>query len=93
MSSVFVVVVGKNDMTIDNSELNLPYPPACGKVHWIEKRVVGGTLSRFNEFPWMVLLEYKVGRQVQNGCGGTLINSRYVLTAVHCVNDPDLGIP
>lgn len=93
LSSVFIVVIGNNDMTIDNSELTLPNPPDCGKAHSIGKRVIGGTLSRYNEFPWMVLLEYKVGRRVQNGCAGTLINEGYVLTAVHCVNNGDLGVP
>lgn len=98
LSSVFIIVpivlvLGKYDMVIKKSETILPYPPACGKAHSISKRVIGGTLSRYNEFPWMALLEYKVGRRVQNGCGGTLINERYVLTAVHCVNNVDLGNP
>lgn len=69
----------------------LPSPPDCGSVHSITKRVIGGSFSRTNEFPWMVLLEYKKGFKRQNGCGGVLINKRYVLTAVHCLNNKNLG--
>lgn len=40
--------------------------------------VIGGTQAGSSEFPWVVRLS--------NGCAGTLIGSRYVLTAAHCVN-------
>lgn len=69
----------------------LPSPPDCGSVHSIIKRVIGGSYSRTNEFPWMVQLVYKKGSTIQNGCGGVLINRRYVLTAVHCLNNKNLG--
>ncbi|KAL5282077.1 CLIPB9.2 family protein [Megaselia abdita] len=69
----------------------LPSPPDCGSIHSITKRVIGGTYSRSNEFPWMVLLEYQKGVNMQNGCGGVLINKQFVLTAVHCLNNKHLG--
>lgn len=45
-------------------------------------RIVGGTEAVENEFPWMVYL---------GDCGGSLINSRWVLSAAHCigVDSPD----
>jgi len=47
----------------------------CGipnRVH----RIVGGTDTEVNEYPWQVWL---------GGCGGSLIDDRTVLTAAHCI--------
>ena len=41
------------------------------------QRIHGGLTTKMNEYPWMVRL--------LKGCGGSLINSRWVLTAGHCV--------
>ncbi|CRL05275.1 CLUMA_CG018249, isoform A [Clunio marinus] len=46
-----------------------------------ESRIVGGSTTGVNEFPWMARLSY-FNRFY---CGGMLINDRYVLTAAHCV--------
>jgi len=44
--------------------------------------VVGGANTEVNEYPWMVAL-YKRGRSLPS-CGGSLINSRWIVTAGHC---------
>ncbi|KAK9721049.1 Regulatory CLIP domain of proteinase [Popillia japonica] len=66
----------------------LPSLSHCG--HNEVFRILGGELSDLGEFPWMALLEY----QTRNGkgfyCGGVLINSRYVLTAAHCIKGKDI---
>lgn len=47
-------------------------------------RIIGGKeVTDVNQYPWMALLE-KNGRFT---CGGSLINSKYVLTAGHCVDE------
>lgn len=46
------------------------------------KRVVGGSNTQVNEYPWMVAL-YKSGR-TRPSCGGSLINSLWIVTAAHC---------
>ena len=54
-------------------------------------RIVGGENTQINEYPWMALLRLK--QQASSGffCGGTLINSRWILTAAYCVYNIDKG--
>ncbi|XP_017072567.1 spaetzle-processing enzyme-like [Drosophila eugracilis] len=56
----------------------------CGttKPHLRDKRMVGGEDAGILSNPWMVLL---VGESI---AGGSLINSRYVMTAAHCLAIP-----
>jgi len=56
----------------------------CGRI--ATDRLVGGKEAALSQFPWAVLLAYRdnVGTVVY-GCGGSLISTRYVLTAAHCV--------
>lgn len=63
----------------------LPRLPTCGGVT-ITNKIYSGTDAELYEFPWMVLLEYnrRAGGR-STSCAGSLINSRYVLTAAHCV--------
>ncbi len=71
------VVIPPNEPT--NPDGNCP----CGKKGKPESnRIVSGTETNENEWPWQVAL-------VQPGsdrpfCGGSIINDRYILTAAHC---------
>ena len=44
-------------------------------------RIVGGKASEKDAFPWFAGIMYKFSMH----CGGSLINSLYVLTAAHCI--------
>ena len=55
----------------------------CGKRATLEA-IIGGNISQVGEFPYMALLGYQVNGKIQYGCGASLINRRYVLTAAHC---------
>jgi len=56
----------------------------CGVSSVGEKqgRVVGGQEARPNEFPFIVTLETGSGFVF---CGGSILNSRWIITAAHCV--------
>ncbi|EEB17565.1 tripsin, putative [Pediculus humanus corporis] len=56
-------------------------PCSCGITNK-KIRIVGGKPTQVNQYPWMALLMYN--RKFY--CGGSLINSRYILTAAHCVD-------
>lgn len=65
------------------TKLPIPGSGECG-IHSSDK-IIGGTKIAIDEHPWMVLLEYSDHRQSFFGCGGALINNRYILTAAHCI--------
>ncbi|XP_076659103.1 chymotrypsin-2 [Halictus rubicundus] len=48
-------------------------------------RIVGGRYARKNQFPFMAVVHRLMGRGYIAQCGGTIISSRWVLTAGHCV--------
>lgn len=60
------------------------------------KFVIGGRGTQLQEFPFNVLLIYKIpGRQNNNPwylCSGVLINRRYVLTAAHCTHTTPIKV-
>jgi len=56
----------------------------CGLAKRSNNRIVGGTETEINEYPWQALVTTPHGT-----CGGSLINSKWVLTAAHCIYLPD----
>lgn len=75
---------------IRNRGYSLPKAPECGYTNISNTRVVGGVDASLGEFPWMVAIGYRNPNNPNNPkwlCGGSLITSRHVLTAAHCIRD------
>ncbi|XP_041969958.1 CLIP domain-containing serine protease 14D-like [Aricia agestis] len=74
---------GKDDIE-NHPNINL-LPDSCGDIDG--RRIVGGATANLYEYPWMALISYKTRLGLQFQCGGSIINSRYILTAAHCVRN------
>ena len=68
----------------------------CGQRHFTS-RVVGGENAPKHSWPWQVSLRIFHQGKLEHICGGSLIDSEWVVTASHCVvniddtvNGPDL---
>ncbi|XP_027146977.1 transmembrane protease serine 3-like [Larimichthys crocea] len=53
----------------------------CGTRPLFSSRIVGGNISKPGQFPWQVSLRFLS----KHRCGGSIITSRWILTAAHCV--------
>lgn len=69
----------------DKSLIPEPELEQCG-MQANDNRIVGGTVAEIDDFPWMALLVYSKGKKIEPACAGSLINSRYVVTAAHCAD-------
>ncbi|KAL6079585.1 venom protease-like [Balamuthia mandrillaris] len=56
-----------------------------------QRRVFGGTIAEEGAYPWLGALYYKSSADYRVSdfhlCGGSLVSSRHVLTAAHCIYD------
>ncbi|EDX06428.1 GD10703 [Drosophila simulans] len=73
----------------------LPNSSVCGQSP-PSLYIVGGMEAQPNQFPWTVLLGYNAYSAERRGlspmCAGSLIASRYVLTAAHCLSVEDFYV-
>jgi secreted trypsin-like serine protease len=56
----------------------------CGEANSAVSRIVGGEVSEPNEYPWTVFLNLYFWSGDRATCTGTLIGSKWILTAAHC---------
>ncbi|XP_076252333.1 phenoloxidase-activating factor 1-like [Rhynchophorus ferrugineus] len=79
-----------DDIANANFVRNSLIPESCGLQ--VITRIFGGIDSESTDFPWLALLEYNQYGSKKFLCDGSLISSRYVLTAAHCLitRDADL---
>ena len=73
---------------LPNSGTFLPNLSQCATAP-LFPRVVGGTKARPEDYTFPVLLGKNLNGRFFYGCGGSLINRKYVLTAAHCTR-PDV---
>ncbi|XP_054934395.2 chymotrypsin-1-like [Dermacentor andersoni] len=64
-------------------------PPGCGVARVLGRIVDGKTIAR-SRMPWIVHLvaryQLKPRSIKQMACGGSILSSRFILTAAHCIN-------
>lgn len=64
--------------------------PNCGISKAVRRRVVNGEDAEEGEFPWLVSLQYRVDdlpylNYWQHFCSGSILNQRFIITAMHCI--------
>uniref|UniRef100_A0A182NP88 CLIP domain-containing serine protease n=1 Tax=Anopheles dirus TaxID=7168 RepID=A0A182NP88_9DIPT len=58
--------------------------PKCGPSKNVN-RIIGGNDTEIGEFPWLALLRFQArNNRIYANCAGSLISTRYVVTAAHC---------
>ncbi|XP_017891818.1 transmembrane protease serine 9-like [Ceratina calcarata] len=50
----------------------------------LDTRIVGGSEATPGQYPWQVSLQWGVFNSLSHFCGGSIINSQWILTAGHC---------
>ncbi|KAB7496397.1 Serine protease easter [Armadillidium nasatum] len=67
-------------------------PAKCG-LPATEVKIINGSPALIGAFPWMAALGYTApGRSKPSFlCAGSVINSKYVLTAAHCLDPNEIG--
>ncbi|NXH87805.1 HABP2 protein, partial [Edolisoma coerulescens] len=66
----------------------------CGQpeVRRTRKRIYGGSKATRGQHPWMAPLQRQTPDGNEHFCGGVLIRSCWVLTAAHCLENPQTEI-
>nr|AAT09848.1 trypsin-like serine proteinase [Anthonomus grandis] len=84
-----VTALMENTTQMSMNEFAAPnVQPSCQCGWKNDKRIVGGEETLVNEYPAMAGLITRNGKHL---CGATIISSRYVITAAHCVYNTDVN--
>ncbi|XP_073717175.1 elastase 3 like [Misgurnus anguillicaudatus] len=60
----------------------------CGQppIEPVTSRVVNGEDAKPHSWPWQISLQYQNGDSWHHTCGGSIIDTNWVMTAAHCIS-------
>lgn len=73
---------GRSDLPVRQGRAHQPRAHAA---------IVGGAPISIGQAPWQVAIEAEPSGDEQLFCGGSIIDDSHILTAAHCVFDPETG--
>ncbi|XP_070501422.1 uncharacterized protein [Chironomus tepperi] len=80
----------ENYETTETQHVDIIRTYKCGQPVKGVGTVIGGKYARRGNFPWVAVLSTTSGELF---CGGTLVSSRKVVTAAHCIQDKHVKKP
>ncbi|CAK1547620.1 unnamed protein product [Leptosia nina] len=80
------VIINYNQLSHQNEDNNVKEEistSTCGIDTSSGNKIFGGEATNIDQYPWLVVLEYSGGLLL---CGGSLITTKFIMTAAHCIN-------
>ncbi|XP_070502735.1 uncharacterized protein [Chironomus tepperi] len=80
----------RNQQSTEKPQSSTAATPTCGKSMAGQGNVIGGAFASRGEHPWNVAL---IDSNSGYFCGGTIVTSRKIITAAHCMQDKGIIKP
>ncbi|CAF1507269.1 unnamed protein product [Adineta ricciae] len=87
---IFLICIIYNPDLIKSTEFSCNESASCGCSQYnaiVNSRIVGGEPAVNHSWGWAASLRVFSGIHI---CGGTILSPIYILTAAHCVDDPEI---